>query len=90
MRKEKKKLTKKKKMRNYTVGKIKSTILKESTATYSTLSLQTTPKKVLARINEAPYFHEGNFVLYNADCLKVMEQLPENSIDMIFADPPYC
>lgn len=89
MGKEKKKLTKKKKVRRYAVKKAKNTILKESTATYSTLSLQAAPKKVLARINEAPYFHEGNFVLYNADCLKLMEQLPENSIDMIFADPPY-
>ncbi len=89
MGKEKKKSTKKRKTGKYAVKKAKSTILKESTATYSTLSLQTAPKKVLARINEPPYFHEGNFVLYNADCLKLMEQLPENSIDMIFADPPY-
>jgi len=46
-------------------------------------------KKILASIKEKPYFSEGNFVLYHADCLKILEQLPENSIDMIFADPPY-
>jgi len=46
-------------------------------------------KKILALIKEKPYFSEGNFVLYNDDCLKILEQLPENSIDMIFADPPY-
>jgi len=27
--------------------------------------------------------------LYNDDCLKVMKTLPEKSVDMIFADPPY-
>lgn len=36
-----------------------------------------------------PYFEEDGFVLYNADCLKVMAGLPKNSVDMIFADPPY-
>ena len=45
--------------------------------------------KILSHIKEKPYFQEGNFILYNVDCLKVLEQLPENSIDMIFADPPY-
>ena len=30
-----------------------------------------------------------NFKLYHASCLAILPQLPENSIDMIFADPPY-
>lgn len=46
-------------------------------------------EKILASIKTKPYFSKGNFVLYNTDCLKLLEQLPENSIDMIFADPPY-
>lgn len=46
-------------------------------------------QKILASIKEKPYFSEGDFVLYNADCLKILEQLPENSVDLIFADPPY-
>lgn len=46
-------------------------------------------KKILALIKEKPYFQQGNFVLYHNDCLKILEQLPENSTDMIFADPPY-
>ena len=45
--------------------------------------------KILFNIKDRPYFKAGNFVLYNADCLKILEQLPENSVDMIFADPPY-
>jgi len=85
----KKKSEKRKKIAKYGIKKSKNAILKESTATYSVLSLQTAPKKVLAHINEAPYFQEDNFVLYNSDCLKLMEQLPENSVDMVFADPPY-
>lgn len=36
-----------------------------------------------------PYFHDGNFVLYWGDSIQIMSWLPENSIDMIFADPPY-
>ncbi len=36
-----------------------------------------------------PYFKDNNFTLYLGDCLKVLEKLPENSVDMIFADPPY-
>jgi len=46
-------------------------------------------KKILSNVKEKPYFHKGNFVLYHNDCLKILEQLPENSVDMIFADPPY-
>jgi len=46
-------------------------------------------KKILTSIKEKPYFQQGNFVLYHDDCLKILEQLPENSVDMIFADPPY-
>lgn len=46
-------------------------------------------KKILSNIKQKPYFQEDNFVLYNNDCLKILEQIPENSVDMIFADPPY-
>ena len=27
--------------------------------------------------------------ILQGDCLEILEQLPENSIDLIFADPPY-
>ena len=36
-----------------------------------------------------PYFKKGNFKLYHGDAVDVMRMLPDNSIDMIFADPPY-
>jgi site-specific DNA-methyltransferase (adenine-specific) len=37
----------------------------------------------------APYYRTDHFVLFNDDSLKILEQLPENSVDMVFADPPY-
>ena len=45
--------------------------------------------KILSNIKQKPYFSENNFVLYNGDSLDLLKNLPENSIDMIFADPPY-
>lgn len=36
-----------------------------------------------------PYFTKSNFTLYCHDCLELMKKLTTNSIDMIFADPPY-
>jgi len=36
-----------------------------------------------------PYYEKSKFKLYHADCLDILVQLPENSVDMVFADPPY-
>lgn len=36
-----------------------------------------------------PAYSKENFTLYNEDNLKVMGTFPDNSVDMIFADPPY-
>ena len=46
-------------------------------------------KKLLSSVKEKPYFQKDSFVLYKSDCLKILKQIPANSIDMIFADPPY-
>lgn len=35
------------------------------------------------------YYSQKNFSLYLGDCLKVLETIEDNSIDLIFADPPY-
>jgi len=37
----------------------------------------------------APYFTADGFILYHGDCLEVLDRLPEGSVDMVFADPPY-
>jgi site-specific DNA-methyltransferase (adenine-specific) len=36
-----------------------------------------------------PYYESDRFVLYHADCRDLLDRLPEGSIDLIFADPPY-
>jgi site-specific DNA-methyltransferase (adenine-specific) len=38
---------------------------------------------------QEPYYEKPRFSLYQANCLDVLGELPENSVDMIFADPPY-
>lgn len=89
MAKKKQRKKKKEAKKGYAIKKSKALILRDSGTGYSVLSLQLPSKKVLSHISFSPYFHKDNFVLYNADCLQILEQLPENSIDMIFADPPY-
>lgn len=46
-------------------------------------------KKVLEGVIKKAYFKDENFVLFKDDSLEFLKKLPENSIDMIFADPPY-
>ena len=36
-----------------------------------------------------PYYSEPNITIYNGDCLEVMKELEDESIDCIIADPPY-
>lgn len=36
-----------------------------------------------------PYFSNDQVTLYLGDCIRVLKSLPENSVDMVFADPPY-
>lgn len=38
---------------------------------------------------QKPYYEKPGFILYHADCLNVLSELDENSVDMVFADPPY-
>lgn len=36
-----------------------------------------------------PYFEADGFTLYHSDCIDVLPKIDENSVDLIFADPPY-
>ncbi|MFA5014968.1 MAG: site-specific DNA-methyltransferase [Actinomycetota bacterium] len=36
-----------------------------------------------------PYYKNNNFTLYHSDSIEFLNSFPKNSIDMIFADPPY-
>lgn len=42
-------------------------------------------------ITQKPYFEDTkhNLILFKADCFDILLKIPDNSIDMIFADPPY-
>lgn len=31
----------------------------------------------------------GNHTLYNGDCLEILKEIPDNSIDLVLTDPPY-
>jgi len=48
-------------------------------------------KHVVSKIGLTPFFtnKDGTSTLFKADCLDVLSSIPANSIDMIFADPPY-
>lgn len=46
-------------------------------------------RKIISEIGIKPYFLTKNVALYQGDAIWLLSQLPENSIDMIFADPPY-
>ncbi len=45
--------------------------------------------KILSSVAVRPYFKKGDFVLYHGNSIEILQSIPENSIDMIFADPPY-
>jgi len=36
-----------------------------------------------------PYFENNYGRLYNEDCIKIMRQMPDCSINLVFADPPF-
>lgn len=46
---------------------------------------------LLSQIDAKPYFQDKakSFVLFKEDSLKLLPLIPDESIDMIFADPPY-
>jgi len=47
----------------------------------------TPPKRTPGRLHFAS--KDGAFVLHQGDCIEVLGSLPEGSVDLIFADPPY-
>jgi len=38
---------------------------------------------------QKPYYKKPRFELYQADSLEFLKEFSENSVDMVFADPPY-
>jgi site-specific DNA-methyltransferase (adenine-specific) len=40
-------------------------------------------------MKKEPYFEDEDILLFNGDCLEVLPSLEAESVDLIFADPPY-
>lgn len=40
-------------------------------------------------VNIPPYFSTESGTLYNGDCIQVMQSIEDNSVDLVFADPPF-
>jgi len=59
----------------------------ENLVTYANNGTQTTNGTSSKFIK--PYFKKPDFALYNEDSLEILSRLPDNYVDMIFADPPY-
>lgn len=53
--------------------------------------VKTPVQQTEAQVHTSPthFFNKEGIVLHNGDCLQVMSEFDEKSIDMIFADPPY-
>jgi len=45
--------------------------------------------KFLMNKIQKPYYKNGNFTLYLGDSLKLLKTFPSESVDLVFADPPY-
>ena len=40
-------------------------------------------------IGVKPYYEEPAGVIYNADCLDILQKIPEKSVDLVCTDPPW-
>jgi DNA modification methylase len=45
--------------------------------------------EIVAGIKQKPYWQDKAGVIYNADCLDILPQIPDKSIDLVLTDPPY-
>src|SRR3989338_3637243 len=61
-------------------------VIRETGADVSEIAIEKTAQDAATL---KPYYEKPGFKLYQANCLGVLAKLPENSVDMIFADPPY-
>jgi len=45
-------------------------------------------KMLNKKLVDNAYFKKDDFLLFKDSCIEFLKQIQENSIDMIFADPP--
>ena len=46
-------------------------------------------EEIIDSIDQEPYYREKEGVLYCADCMDILPQIPKKSIDLVLTDPPY-
>lgn len=63
-------------------------ILKENIGNINSSKAQKEKSFEIKKIQK-PAFRTENGLLYNDDCLEVMRNMPDDSVDLIFADPPF-
>lgn len=64
-------------------------LVKHSEAINNLLQYKTTNEKKKEGPNRPPTFSTELGKLYQDDCLSLIKNLPKNSVDLIFADPPF-
>lgn len=45
--------------------------------------------EIIEHMGIKPYYQDDDGVIFNADCLDIMKQMPEKCVDLTMADPPY-
>jgi len=66
-------------------GIVLDIIREEGTPTIQIPEYKETEKNYL----QDPYYEKPGFILYHSNSLDVLSKLPEDSVDMVFSDPPY-
>jgi site-specific DNA-methyltransferase (adenine-specific) len=46
---------------------------------------------IIRRVRALPVFDDPkhHIRLYHGECLQILEHIPDNSVDLVFAEPPY-
>jgi len=74
----------------YKKSKTKRLKIKETPAVYTAINpMSKIYKTTDENFTFKSYYEKPGFQLFHANCLNVLAEIEENSIDMIFADPPY-
>lgn len=55
----------------------------------STIASLLQPKEKLNVEKYKPYYESCYGTLYNGDCIRVLNNIPDGSVDLVFADPPF-
>lgn len=74
---------------NLALGRIPGKYQKSFFDNISAVASLLTSEEEPGAITVAPYFESESGKLYNDDCIKILHTLPDDYVDMVFADPPF-